>query len=381
MIKQLRNQWGMGFVGQLIAVAVSLGAFSVLMIIMQNAVKNYDHIQSAISMVEAESRLVAYFQNYEALKPSASELKAGRFSAKYLMLNGAKVGRTGAPFFLAQDGRECANSNDPLCQLKIEVQVQCTPVSGVSSCKAAYRISSLKESTVSLGAKHGGPFTTADYVIPISYEVASRAEADGCDPASDLFAAGMNKETGKVWCVRRPQTSCSSGQIAKGFQYNAARGSLEPICEATQTIRCPENYVLNSFRISSLESGKAKVGECVFVTKKEVPWKNPPSPAPSVSGTFCPKFYRTKATCSVRTTSTWNGSCPYSCNCTPSGCQTCYSTSAPANVGAYTLVQGTGQTASCAIRPGPQSCGAGWTGVVVMTGTCELTQPEKVRAL
>lgn len=358
-----------------------MGTFLILMVIMGNTAKKYHHVQTVVSMIEVETQLINYFQNYEVLKAYSSELRLGTFTPKALVLDGRVIGRVGAPLFIDQEGKECKSTADPICRLKIEVGVKCLSRGAGADCRAAYRINSLVDSVVPLGVAHQGDFTDADYTLPISYELSMRSESDSCSSVDEMFAAGMNRETGKMWCLKRPQTSCAQGQVAKGLRFNAATASLEPVCRDSQVLRCPTNYVLNSFRISSLESGQPKEGECVFVTKKEVPWRKAPEPAASVSGTFCPKYYKTKASCSVTVTSQWPGACPYSCNCTEEGCDTCYTTTSPSNVGNYTLVQGVDQTASCAINPGTQSCGAGWTGVARLTGACVLTEPEKAGLL
>lgn len=374
------SEKGSGLVGQIFSVGFTMASFLVLLAIMSNAAKDYKKTQDVVTMVEAEVRLISFLQNYDSLKALSSQLKTGQVGKQDLVFNGVKVGRIGSPLYLDRDNAECKSTSDSQCRLQIETGISCQNVASGSICNAAYRISSLHEATPPLGVKHAGAFVASDFNIPLSYEVTMRAEVDACDSNSDLFAVGMNRETGKVWCLRKPATTCASGEIAKGFKYDSAKGSLEPICQSTQSLKCPTNYVLNSFKISSLEAGQAKSGDCVFVTKKEVPWKTTPGPAASVSGTYCPQHYKTKATCSVTVTNSWNGSCSYSCNCTATGCDTCYSTSSPSNVGAYSLTQGSDRTASCSINPGAQSCGAGWTGVVNLTGTCVLTEPEKVGA-
>jgi hypothetical protein len=137
---------------------------------------------------------------------------------------------------------------------------------------------------------------------------------------------------------------------------------------------------LNSFQQSSFIPGQAISGQCVFVSKDEVPWKKTPEPASSVSGTFCPEHYKTKATCQVIETSRKKGMCSEKVNCDAETGECEEKTwEVDAVPGTAVLTDGT-REASCQVQIPAQECGAVWTGVVKMTGSCVLIEPKKVSA-
>lgn len=370
---------GMSIITQLLAIGAVMGAFTLVGYILKYTTETYTGIKSELQMLTLETRFLSYLNSSEAFSDYREEMKEmnGVMPARSITWDGATIANIGGSLFYTADGEACNNASGN-CAIRFDSSVLCQPQAVGSNCLAAYRIVALKEKLVNLGVRHANAFQPADHIMPISFEVTKRLDDDSCSQTDNYVAAGLNKENGQVQCVRRSQTQCAAGQIARGLRYDATRGTLEPVCESTQTISCPPNYVLNTVQVSSLESGRAKSGTCVFQTKRVVPWAVAPPAAPSVSGTYCPQYYRTAATCTVRVTAQWNGSCPQTCNCDPDGrnCQTCFVPSSPSNVGAYTLQHGVNQTASCEINVGTQSCGAGWTGVVQMNGTCVLTEPE-----
>lgn len=203
-------------------------------------------------------------------------------------------------------------------------------------------------------------------------------------------------------CIDLPKASCPTGTLAKNLVLSNNQLGLQ--CVTPNRITCPTNYVLQTFTPSSLDPSSTVSGTCVFISKKSVPWKNPPPTTPvSVSGNFCPpQHYRARITsCTARVTSQTNGFCPnVSCNCrsvctpcppmsppfcTPSCSTVCDScpppvrNPSPANLGSTTSST-SGTSATCSINTSGQQCGSSWTGTVTMTGTCELIDPETTAA-
>ena len=369
------NQNGSSIVGQLVATGIALGAFLIIVAIMTQSTKTYQRVQLTQRMIEAEIRLLAYYANYENLK--ALRLEDGAPTSADLIADQMKVGVIGGPLLVNEEGVECGNESDPVCQIRVETAITCAPRgTGGFECKAAYRISSIKQSSVSLGTTHAGPFVAADYKVPLSYELSMREEVASCNSDEHMFSSGMNKETGKMFCVRKPAEKCGPNQIAKGFAYKAETGSVEPICEDTQTIVCPPNYAVRSLRPTALEQGASKASAvCTFVTQSNVPWRANPPHAQSISGKFCPRNYRTEAVCDIVDESSTPGTCTYAC-----GAGVC---TRPAVIvrGTRTLVHRVDQTASCTLNRPAQECGASWTANVRLTGSCILIPPETVGPL
>ncbi|MNJ96849.1 hypothetical protein D3C87_145830 [compost metagenome] len=376
MVRFWGNQNGSSIVGQLVATGIALGAFLIIVAIMTQSTKTYQRVELTQRMIEAEIRLLSYYANFENLK--ALKLENGTPASANLVADQLTVGRIGAPLFVNEEGVECGNETDPVCQIRVETDIACTP-KGASGyeCKAAYRISSIKKNSVSLGTMHAGPFVPADYKVPLSYELSMRKDDTECKPAVDMFSAGMNKETGEMYCVKKPTTKCGENQIAKGFRYNSGTGAVEPICEETQTITCPPNYAVRGLYPRSLQLGASKADAvCVFVTQSNVPWSVNPPEAQAVSGKFCPPNYRTvDVQCQIVSMSPTPGTCSYQC-----GSGVC---ERPAVIvpGSVTIVQGVDQTASCTLNRPAQECGASWDARVRMTGRCQLIPPETVSPL
>lgn len=132
-----------------------------------------------------------------------------------------------------------------------------------------------------------------------------------CDPGNDLFMTGINRNTGEAFCAEKPKANeeCPDKTLPKGLVYqeyqgNSKSGILKLKCTSApmRTIRCPDNYALNSFNPQYADPDnvnfEGQIGACVFRTAHEAHMQDPYPPfsdstyMKKVSGIFCPPFYK-----------------------------------------------------------------------------------------
>jgi hypothetical protein len=378
------GQRGFSTVLQLVALAMVLLAFAAMAAIVLFASRLYEKSESLNQMLVAETALLSWVSDRQAIASYAPELRLGRVPpSKPIQISGVTIAEPGRTLLRGKDMNDCLITGSE-CWISVETQIQCTPNSVGADCSLAYRIKSLRSQVTGFGTTHDGPFVPADFTVPLSFELTQRVEDDQCDPSTELFASGINKSTGQVICLQKPTRTCQKGEISKGLVYNSSNASLEPLCEQTPTLTCPQHYALLNLQLSSLQPGNSKNGTCVVVTKKQVPWKTTPAPAVSVSGKYCPTNYKTKATCQLTNVVQSNGSCDYSCNCAPNAagvvqCSTCTCNVSPVP-GSVTITDGT-QNASCSVQvPAQPSCSCGaqasWKANAQLTGVCNLDESQ-----
>ncbi|MBX2994768.1 MAG: hypothetical protein KF681_08095 [Bdellovibrionaceae bacterium] len=378
----LGSEAGFTIVTQLIGLVTAVLAFLGVGAFILYAGRLYQKSQAVNQMLTIENALLSWSVDRDAVAAVAPDLRAGQIPVgAEIKIDGRAIAKINGKLELGRDLAPCAADGRD-CWTSTELSLRCQPDATGNACSMAYRIESSRADVTRFGVLHANAFSNEDYSIPLSFEITQRVESAECDRNTDLFASGFNKNTGNIICLKKPRRPCESGQISRGLAYNASTSSLEPVCEDTPTISCPQHYAVLDLNLVSLQPGQAPSGQCVVVTQKEVPWKTNPAPAPSVSGRYCPVNYKTKGQCALTNIVSTSPSCNYACNCTTTAegvttCDTCTCTAA-AVPGSVTLQDGT-RNASCAVKVPAQptcSCGAQatWSANARLTGTCQLDE-------
>jgi hypothetical protein len=207
----------------------------------------------------------------------------------------------------------CTAFDGKNCVLRMEVRLKKTLICGPPVCAAgqevyAYAFSYQVEADPSVAKMSAlGNITNFDTAIDPGYY---RVEATlaNCNPATDLFMTGVNRDTGEAYCAKKPVTErCADGHIPKGVKYtphNAGEPTIELDCTADsmRMFKCEPNYSLQEFNPLYVDPdnttfGTKVPGACVLSTRSPAvtPSSYPPTPTPymsSVAGTICPPLYK-----------------------------------------------------------------------------------------
>jgi len=330
--------------------------------------------------IAIESAIVSSLQRPEVYSDAAAEAMRRGESPASLEL---KMQKDGAPLVVAsvsndrsfnEQGAPCVGND---CAVKVQLALACE----ISLCRAAYRIefnaTKIKPALPALGASVWPPLP-ADFTQVINFDLYRRQDSRTNCADTDLFVAGMSRDSGAVNCVRPMTRTIGATEIAKTLRYRADTNSMEFDTVSLKKGQCPPKYVAQQLSPRSFETSPA--GTCVYRYQKELPWMQTwPAAAENVSGRFCPNVdYEAvgSGSCSMRIVSQTNGYCPATCTDEKGNSYDC-SYSVPPDT-SHTIQQSvSGPNVSCALlKTGTQRCGASWTGAVQWSGVCKITVPE-----
>jgi hypothetical protein len=213
-------------------------------------------------------------------------------------------GSSGIVGYLDEDLNACV---DPAgfsakCLIRYEVRLKKITTTGISY-SFSYQVDANPDLITMAPLGDATEFTIP--IDPGNY----RAELNltHCDKDSSLFVTGVNRDTGEVFCAKKPSlNSCPPKTFAKGLkyvQYANQPPTIELDCTSSEmrVFKCSDNYALQTFNPQYIDpennSFSTAPGKCVFlashqaVTSAYLP-ATPTSPyVKTVSGTFCPPFY------------------------------------------------------------------------------------------
>jgi hypothetical protein len=320
-----------------------------------------------------------------------------------------------SPLYFTTEGKTCtaAQFGTVNCQVGVELDINCQNSGGVRSCWAAYRVAAYRggpgpgsnpkiflANTLGAAGGIGDSFAAADYAVPIPYDlILGKQDTSACDPVTDLAVRGVNRDTGSLTCLKKPQNRCAVGTFAKSVTVDSSHNVEFGCSNPASKLGCDDNYSLYTFQPNSLEAGSSVVGTCVFVGKNTVNWPAAvtPAPAQSISKRVCPTFYNANfnSPCQVVNRTPTSYACPtcltyYSCPpCDAYGnCSSCSRT-----IGGETLTNPLNCTQSTsgqdvfAQTTGPTSssctCGGGtsWSAQVSISGRCDLAVAQTKPAI
>lgn len=365
--------------------------------------------------VALESAILGVLRDSETYTPSEKanmQIKIPPTGKELKNSLGQLIATIGQVIYIRLDGSSCAATDFGHldCRLSSEVNISCSDVPPSSVvCKAAYRLrgklNGEERYVANLGVKSLDPFVPNDYDVAIPYDIyGGKQDESNCkaDPISLGASSGFSRDSGKLKCIKKPQTPCQNGTVSKGIKYQTSTNSLEINCVPSTTLSCPANYALKSFNSSSLvQDGSVSSGTCVFMGKSSAPWVstvggkkiNPSDPGTSISGRFCPDYYSVGSLpiCEViqsKSESKKCGECKCKCKGDPEVCETCGGETLEPVPGKCNMnVSGPYLDADLEIPDQPKCfCGPGqptWEGLIwfIGLGTCQLAVPEEVPAL
>lgn len=322
------NSGGSTFVSSMIAAGIivvavlGVGASSLRM---SRALKKAEVGNLAVSV---EANLVAAFQdkrNYPDPISSKSSPNAALRSGTLTMLPlkvsfveggpttiNVPVSMTGAPasdHYLDTNLAPCAAATGFSAKCVIRYNVGLKKITSAGISYAFSYVVEANPAVVSMAALGN----IKDFGIPLepgNY----RAEINltNCDKDSSLFVTGVNRDTGEVFCAKKPAvTTCPKDTLAKGLKYvpyGAQPPAIELNCTSKEmrVFKCPANYALQKFNPQYIDPDNTAYnkapGTCVFLgaNSSVSPGNFPPNPTSpymkTVAGTFCPPFYKSNQT-------------------------------------------------------------------------------------
>jgi len=215
--------------------------------------------------------------------------------------------------FLNWSLQPCDGFDGRSCILKYEVRLKKSLSCGPPACPSGKEIYSYAfayqidmDPNIAQMTSLGSVESFDTPIDPGYYRV--EANLAKCDPGSDLFMTGLNRDTGEAFCVKKPVvTKCPDGRIPKGLRYtqhnNHPAIGLDCTERELRTFNCEPNYTLQWFNPQYADPENSKFGNtvpggCVFASAHSATTPNPngypSSTTPymkSVSGTFCPPYY------------------------------------------------------------------------------------------
>lgn len=195
------------------------------------------------------------------------------------------------------------------CILHYQIRLQKNTIGTVSVYSFAYQIDINPDVLPTAPLGNINAFETP--VNPGLYR--AEFKLSNCDPTTDLFMTGLNRDTGEAFCAVKPLVNkCPDGTIPKGMVYvqftnQSKAGTLKLDCTAAQmrTFRCPQNYALAQFDPRYVDPeynyGNTVPGVCIFQTRDTANSgtypANPTSPYLSrIEGNICPPYYKATGT-------------------------------------------------------------------------------------
>lgn len=361
---------GMTIVELLLAAA--LGSIAIF-----GGAKSYDIISRSVQYsrfisraIVIETQLLSSLSDPGFMAAYRSELAlSGTATDLTITHEGETIAKAGAAVQLDSGGKPCASST--ACDLRIRLELICQGAASARRCFAAYQISSLNAHVpmVPFGSSSEGPFTAADFRIPIAFDHYLRADLTQC-PAGQ-FAIGIHRSNGSLICIPSSAGGCGAKEIFQGYTVSPA--GVSPICLGDPSSSCPFPYVIRS---AVFNGGGAS---CVFVTVDSGAMMNPWVPAPSVTVQACPDaYYNTIPTgaCVAGNIVSTPGYCGQTCT-TVAGVTTCVDDYAYAPT-PMTVSSVSGGTMSCTVIPSTGACGSHATGSAYWDAQCVLKVPSSL---
>ena len=391
-----RSNKGFTIIDSLIATVIVITGFLAVTTTMRGAFQISLKSRLIARQVALESAIISGLQDPANFSTTVrASLGAGNPPAAFTISdsNSVVIAQIGRTLFFTPEGTSCpALSINNRCLLSVRLDINCR---GSGLCFAAYQIAVAQlGQNLSISALGSPNFAAADYALPLPYDLYLGKQIQGvCDPNTELAVNGLNRQTGTLTCIRKPAltTACADRRLASRLIYNNINRSIEMQCRpAGRTLTCPTNYALWNFNPASLDTS-TPTGRCVFIGANTTgQWPNPPAPALSVSGTFCPSHYRTVPSCTLVSQVISNVSCPTCLSC--SGvfplvtCVTVGGEFLRANIGSCSTTSSNQIATGRVVFPAQPSCRCGgaspsWTALVRLRGTCSLIDPVEVNAL
>ena len=419
-----RNEAGFTFVEALAAAGIfSIGllGLSLSLVQMGKARGKVAVVNAAISLEGYITEGLANPDNYPDTAADRAKLQAMDKSAmsvtiEYIDVNGTPRKKpTGAPvftpgtqLFFTRDLAPCGASftagsfANEACAIMAVIDFVATAGPPVT-WHAAYHITINPTAQISVGnfGAQNLPFVAGDYRFPTPDLSNKTRDQQGCNPATDVAVMGVNRDTGAVTCLKKPDpaVTCPADTIPTGFV--ASGGQMVLNCATTpsggavtRAFACTQDYAIYS--IPDVEAFDSRVPvttppQCVFIGANS---ENVPPPASnnttSVVGKLCPRpssgvSYSHGNPC-TRVDTKVNGQC-----CTIAGCTGSMTVFSPPNPPTQSFTYPTQDQVNCTVNnpvnpqwdascafPCPGSSPASWTAVVSVGAnvTCNRIVPE-----
>jgi hypothetical protein len=309
---------GFSIIEALVASVIVMGAFLGLASAMIQTQQLGPKSKILNTMLHLESEIASQLQNPDAFVAVHSVNDLQTLILKDSSSNILAKATPGSISYFDISGQPCPSKNTSTCFISTELGFDCTTVIGsYNFCQAAYSIQAdVNDFKVSVhprgvAKKIGAAFSkvSGDYSTPISFNMYNGSKGqEGCDSSSDAFlVTGYERDTGKVFCAKRPQQACPAGSIAVGIKFVPSgslpiTGSFELDCRAMKKVGCDTGYVLYNFDPSKLYPTSSVTGQCVFAGADDVTHSVTKSQLNYVAGTLCPPDYdvdSTSVSCNV----------------------------------------------------------------------------------
>lgn len=239
----------------------------------------------------------------------------------------------GVPAFFNENLQSCG-AFSPSCQIQLQFNFQLMG----SVHRAAYRISINPDLGIPFGnlgtmTTPATNFAATDYRIPLPDILKKLSSEQKCDGPDDVGIREINRDTGEVKCLKKPDggPACGPGTILKGYVADV-NDRLVPNCAGAASARiwtCPDHYRLQSIPdprvFDSQFSGPPPV--CVWMAQASETVGTGVGPTTYINGLACPRpggpdrpnAYIMNANCTTAYGAPSNGTCYTIPGCTTVG--------------------------------------------------------------